>query len=1065
MKTLVQLFRQTTGLAAVVCCMLFINQPAQAQTVYQEYQDGKIWFKLKDDYKLVKYATLGETVQENPWNLPFSTLPFVQSIAVNYQLTLLKQPFFAAKNSRTLLRTYELHFTDIQNVEAIIKDLIKTGAIEYAEKVPNDQLFLTPNDPQYNASNQWGLFKINAGQAWDLSLGSAAIKVATVDNAIQTTHTDLAAAMWVNPGEIPGNGIDDDGNGYIDDINGYDVADNDNNPNPLNNSWDHGTHVAGTTGAKTNNNIGVASIGHGISIVAVKATKNSSSPSSVTDGYAGITYAVAAGAKIVNCSWGGTGFSQTGQNVVNYAWNNNSIVVAAAGNSNVQTQFYPAAFTNCFAVASTTSTDAKSNFSNYGTWIDVSAPGSSILSTVPTNNYAYMSGTSMASPLVAGTLGLMLSYNPGLSKTALLNCLTSTCVNINSVNPGYVGLLGAGRINAFAAMQCVSGTLNLPPVADFTSNVTTVTAGGTVNFTDLSYNNPTSWSWNFCGGGTPNTSTQQNPTIQFNTPGTYTVTLTATNTNGNNQVVKNAYITVTPNTGCDTVTNIQPGDNIYIWSFSGNGGYIGGHNNQSVTRWAEYITGFSPNTHLQGAYFYIPIAKVNGPAPITFRLWNNNGPGGAPGTVIATKNMDVAQIIPNITQNGFYPTYVHFNAPIAVPNNFYIGYEITNAPGDTTTTCLTQNLNPGPRPNTLWMYYSGAWQNAENVFGGNPKWNMHVYLLGTTLPVTSNITPVTATVCQDSTLTLSGSTSINASTYQWYFNGSTFQTQSTQMNPAVTYNITGTHKQYLVAYNSCGFWQVDSSTVTVNAKPTVNVSALSDTICVGSSTSVTASGNASTYTWNNGLPNGVGPHTVSPSGTTTYTVTGTNGQGCKNSSSVTVNVQDVPVAAASYNPATVCQDQPVNFDGTNSIDANSYSWTFNGGSPASSLLPVEAVTYTNLGTYAFTLVATNNCGTNSVTDSVTVISCVGVEELMANNGISAYYNQQGDMVVLFKDMQAGSYELTIFNSMGQLVLGKTLAVGNTAETHTLNIQSLTTGVYHIRISGADANYSNKFMKF
>lgn len=1053
------------GKSFLVIALTFFAVAANSQQIHKDYQDGKIWFKLKDNYHVVKYAVLGEAEIDNPWNVPFKTLPFVQNLASTYQLTLLKRPFFSAKNSPELQRTYELHFSDYQNVETIIKDLIKTGAVEYAEKVPNDQLFLTPNDPQYNGSNQWGLFKILAGQAWDLSVGSASIKVATVDNAIQTNHADLQPAMWVNPGETANNGLDDDGNGYIDDVNGYDVADNDNNPNPLNSSWDHGTHVAGTTGAKSNNSVGVASIGYGISIVAVKATKNSSSPSSVTDGYAGITYAVAAGAKVINCSWGGSGFSQTGQNVVNNAWNNGCIVVAAAGNNNVQTQFYPAAFTNCFSVASTTSTDTKSSFSNYGTWVDISAPGSNILSTVPFGNYAYMSGTSMASPLVSGLLGLMYSYNPGMSKTTILNCLTSTAVNIDGLNPGYTGKLGAGRINAFAAMQCVSGTLNAPPVADFTSNVTTVTAGGSVIFTDLSYNTPTSWSWNFGGGGTPNTSTQQHPTIQFNTPGTYTVTLTATNGNGNDVETKTNYITVTPNTGCDTVTNIQPGDNIYIWSFSGNGGYIGGHNNQSVTRWAEYITGFSPNTHVQGAYFYIPKAKVNGTGNVVFRLYNNNGPGGAPGTAIASKTVPISAIVPNITQNGFYPTYVHFNAPVAVPNSFYLGYEIVNASGDTITTALTQNLNPGPRPNTLWMYLSGAWQNAETVFGGAPKWNMHVYILGTTLPVTANITPVSATVCQDSTLTLSGSTSVNAATYQWYFNGSTYQTQSTQMSPAVTFNVPGTHKQYLIAYNSCGFGQLDSSTVTINPKPTVNVAAASDTICNGSSTTLTASGNASTYTWDNGVPNGVGPHTVSPLNSTTYTVTGTSGQGCKNSSSVTITVQDVPQAVASYSPSNICENQPAVFDGSNSIDASTYSWTFTGGSPATSTLPFESVTYAAIGTYNYSLVVTNKCGNNTASGSVNVVSCVGVNELNEVNGITSFYNQQNELVVRFDDALSGNYLVNIVNSVGQLVLTNTIRIENSAMVKHINIGNLTDGVYNVMIIGDERLYTNKFVKF
>lgn len=1044
---------------------LFVS--ANAQTVYSGYQDGKIWFKIKPHTIQSAYLT-----PQDPLNLPLSTLDFVARMKEKYQITKLSKPFYAAKNSQTLQLTFQLEFSDYYNVEKIIAELLKNENVEYAEKVPLDHLFLTPNDPMYNASNQWGLFKINAEQAWNLSVGSSSIVVATVDNAIQTNHTDLQAAMWVNTGEVPNNGIDDDGNGYVDDINGYDVADNDNNPNPPSSSWDHGTHVAGTTGCKTNNSTGLASIGFGISIMAVKATANSSSPSSVTDGYAGIVYAAVSGAHVINCSWGGTSSSQTAQNVINYAWSQGCIIVAAAGNNNTSTPHYPAAYNNVVAVASTTTNDTKSSFSNYGTWVDVSAPGSNIASTVPFNNYAYMSGTSMASPLVAGLCGLMWSYNPGLTNTDIINCLTSTTVNINSVNPGYSGLLGTGRINAYAAMQCIGQTLTYPPVANFVANNTVISAGGTVNFTDLSIYNPTSWSWSFSPSAgvvyqNGTNSSSQNPVVQFNNPGTYTVSLTASNAYGSDVETKTSYIQVNPTTGCDTVTNTLPSDNIYIWSFSGNNGYIGGHNNYNITRWAEQITNYSPNTHLQGVIFYFVKAMVNGVGNVTVRVWDDNGPSGAPGTVVATKVIPISEIVPNILpNNSFYPTEVIFDNPVTIPSpgNFYIGYEIAMAPGDTVVCALTQNLYPN-RPNSLWHYTtSGGWV-PTNTLNSSYAWAMHVYLLATTLPVNANITPVNPTVCQDSTLTLNATTSIGATTYQWYINGSTYTNQSTQSTPAVTFNVPGSHKVYLVAYNSCGFYHYDSTTVTVNPSPVVNVSATNDTICSGQSTTLSASGNASTYVWSNGVPNGPGPHSVSPTTSTTYTVTGVSAQGCSTSSNITIVVENLPVANALYTPSTaICPNTPVVFDATTSVDASTYSWSFTGGTPSSSNTPLTTVTYAAGGTYPYSLVVGNNCGTHTYNGSITIDVCAGVDEQTLTSAFMAYGKENQLILQYHLPFNDEEVVLTLYSVQGEIVY--TSKMPSAAGQYYVSIPTdlLADGLYLIQLRGKEVNEVIKWVK-
>ncbi|MBI4535074.1 MAG: S8 family peptidase, partial [Ignavibacteriae bacterium] len=173
-------------------------------------------------------------------------------------------------------------------------------------------------------------------------------------------------------------------------------------------------------------------------------------------GYQGIVYAAFMGAAVMNCSWGGTGGSQTEQDIINYATQQGTLVVAAAGNSNSSAPHYPSSYLNVISVVSTNSSDVKSSFSNYGTTVDVCAPGSSIVSTLYPSTYAYFDGTSMASPYTAGTVALVKSVSPSLGAIQLGEKVRVTCDNINGQNPGYIDMLGKGRINAFKAVSVSS---------------------------------------------------------------------------------------------------------------------------------------------------------------------------------------------------------------------------------------------------------------------------------------------------------------------------------------------------------------------------------------------------------------------------------------------------------------------------------------------------------------------------------------------------------------------------------------------------------------------------------
>lgn len=422
----------------------------QAQTVHPHCVDGKIWMKLKDNV---------------PWSLPQlnlqldaapSSYPIPLSMLKQFQSREVIKPF-PLMDSPELQRTYQINFESVYEVDAFIDALKKLDFIEYAERVPLNRTCVTPNDPNYS-SDQWHLPVIKADSAWNYTTGSSSVVVAIVDNGVQTNHIDLAANMWVNAGEIPGNGKDDDGNGYKDDINGFDVSDSDGNPNPPNASFTHGTHVAGCAGEVSNNNIGGASVGYNIRLMAVKATSDGAgNPSIIEDGYAGVQYAAASGADVINMSWGSYSYSATAQNIINAAYNKGIVLVAAAGNDSTTNPTYPAAYNNVIAIASAKKKDEKAKTSNYGSYIDVVSPGAVIYSTVPFDQFAILSGTSMASPVAAGLCGLILSANPSLTPAQVENCLKTSADPMPN-EPLYAsGNLGSGRINALKAVQCAMG--------------------------------------------------------------------------------------------------------------------------------------------------------------------------------------------------------------------------------------------------------------------------------------------------------------------------------------------------------------------------------------------------------------------------------------------------------------------------------------------------------------------------------------------------------------------------------------------------------------------------------
>ena len=495
--------------------------------------ENQLYVKLKSLDNISESSW--KSVENSPNNINSSVFPFggfLDSIG----LINIKQPFGKKKNAEKLYLTFLLEFTDKKHdLNKIIKDLSKFSEVDYSEPKFKDFEDYIPNDPSY--SSCWHLNKIQANLAWDLGTGNSNVVVSIVDDAITINHPDLQNVIWVNPNEIPNNGIDDDNNGYIDDINGWDTYTNDNDPSPHSNTpaWAHGTHCAGIAGAHTDNNIGISSVGFGVSLMAVKTADNNGLVNQTWDG---VYYSIVSGADVISCSWSSGSYSQTNNNIIEFGINNGSIIVAASGNNGANLASnpkYPACYNGVICVANTTSSDTKAGSSNYGTRIDVAAPGSSILSTIPYSGYDTKTGTSMSAPMVAGLLGLMKSFSPNSTNEQLISCMKSACDDIDAVNPSYAGLLGNGRINAYNALLCLS-----PPNADFVVK-NQDDCSGEIQFFDATLGVPKSWAWDFDGDGIIDDTTNT-ATSYFNQSGSYNTSLTVSNDFGTDtKTIQNAF--------------------------------------------------------------------------------------------------------------------------------------------------------------------------------------------------------------------------------------------------------------------------------------------------------------------------------------------------------------------------------------------------------------------------------------------------------------------------------------------------------------------------------------------
>lgn len=949
---------------------------AQKEQDDLKYISGELFIKIAANCQLPNsgiHAVLDNVQPNDAFN--FLTHYLIKNNQ-QYQVLEIKSAF-PRLDSPNLNRIYRIVFANTAHTSQLINCIKAIPCIEYVERVPLHNTLYTPNDLN---SNQWHLEKIMAENAWDIHLSSNNVTVAIVDDGILTTHEDLADNI----------------------VNGFDVSDNDANAAPpigaSSNCFSHGTHCAGIVAAVNNNNIGIASLAGHVRIMPIKTKPDAhldNNCNSLPQTIAGIEYAIASHVDIISMSFGGYASSNAVQELFNQAYAQGIVCVAAAGNDNTSNALYPASYEHVISVGASNENDQKATFSNYGTTIDVMAPGTSIYSTIASNNVAYgtKQGTSMACPLVASLCALMLSYQPNLTPDDLESCLKSSCDNIDALNPTFIGQLGVGRINAYQTLNCL-----LPePTAQFTYTPNTPCIGQSVQFNDISNGMAVSQRlWTF-EGGTPATATTANPIVTFADNGAHSVTLNVTNAAGSNSITKTVNVQAT--TAIISGNSILELGNSAVLTIA-----LSGTPPFAIT----YTDGTTPITipNINNISYELTVSPT---MTTTYSLLSVNGSGNCSGTTSGSATITVVPVgsgtIPPIAIN-----------PVGTVCRYELPFNIAATPiggvfsGNGISDPLNGTFNPsiaGVGTHTIIYTYHDA--------------------SGDTYSATSNVTVTGENVNAGNNRVICPGESIQlqatgGSNYQW---SPLINIEQESTATPIVYPMSST-TYTVVSTDIHGCQSSDAVTIALNPAPYFPIPNIDTTLCAKNSidiqfTDLQAVANYS-YIWfpsigveDPHIPNSV----IHVNESTAYSLIISNENACQTVRNFTVNLKK-PNAQIRLSTPTLCQQEQVVLTAQGN-DIVQYAWS--SGSSDST------ITTNTAATYSVTLTDSAGCtdtdSANIVESNInipriqgTIIAADATTTTLSTTEAYSYYSWSNGSEEAQITVGTGIYSVTVSNESG-----------------------------------------------
>ncbi|WP_375577971.1 S8 family serine peptidase [Marivirga tractuosa] len=414
------------------------------QSLAQDYVPGLIVVKLKKEDSSARKNTANElSLDRLQQDGNIKNIQIIKNRTTNNQRT--------AGDSR-LDNIYKLEISEDITEAEYIDYLNSFENIEYAEQYPNVKPLYVPNDPEAQFGQaQFHLAQINIYDAWNVTQGDEDIVIGVIDTGADLDHEDLVGNLYLNVND-PIDGVDNDNDGYIDNYYGWDFADNDNSPEADGST--HGTGVTGIAAAATDNNTGIAGVGFNTKFMPIKIFKTEDNFS--RNSYEAIIYAADQGCDVINLSWGSTGrYSQFSQDIINYAvLEKDVVVVAAAGNTDAELDFFPASYDNVLSVGYVNSDDSRNTNATYSDFIDLVAPGVGIYTTENNDTYGNDSGSSYAAPMVAGAAALIRSVFPEWNASQVMEQLRVSSDDISDVgnNSDFQYKFGKGRLNVFKSI-------------------------------------------------------------------------------------------------------------------------------------------------------------------------------------------------------------------------------------------------------------------------------------------------------------------------------------------------------------------------------------------------------------------------------------------------------------------------------------------------------------------------------------------------------------------------------------------------------------------------------------